>query len=622
MLEIVRKDKRRIGEILVQDFEISKDIIDKILILSKQKKKRFIKTAMEEKLVSYEFLISAFLKQYSFNEKIIENLLKKGLLDLDILSKGLQLYFKEKPKESFFVFLYKRNLISEKLYKIINSEMSGIPFYEKIQPEIPLSRIQIPLNYIQKGLFFPIKESYDKVVIAITDILSWEDEQIIRRYYKNKKISYVLTNEEELKKQVKTFENYHRIKELYTRIKKELNSNIKNFNNDEFTGKSAVVELIEFIIKNAIEDSVSDIHIEAEENIGKIRFRKFGTLYKFIDMDKDIYTALVSRLKIMARVDVSEKRKPQDGSFSLKINNMDFDFRFSSLPTVWDESIVIRILDKRNILKKITDIGISKNNLEKILTVLKKPNGIFLVTGPTGSGKSTTLYASLNATMGEDIKVITVEDPVEYKLNGIQQVQVNQNTGLTFPAALRSILRQDPDVIMIGEIRDEETLEIAIKAALTGHLVISTLHTNDAVGAISRMIDMGAKSYMVAASLVGIEAQRLVRTNCPYCSKEYKPDEILLKQIEPFIQGEDIKFIKGMGCEKCNMTGFSGRTLITEIFLNDSDLEEMISKNKSKNEILNFLKKEKGYKTMFFDGLEKVKQGLIPLEEIFAKANI
>jgi general secretion pathway protein E/type IV pilus assembly protein PilB len=317
---------------------------------------------------------------------------------------------------------------------------------------------------------------------------------------------------------------------------------------------------------------------------------------------------------------VSEKRKPQDGSFTMEFNKNNFDFRVSTLPTIWGESIVIRILDKRSILKSINEIGITQKNLILLKKALLQPNGIFLVTGPTGSGKSTTLYAALNEINSIDKKIITVEDPVEYKLKGIQQVQVNPKIGLTFARVLRSILRQDPDIIMIGEIRDLETLEIAIKAAMTGHLVLSTLHTNDAVSAINRMIDMGADSFLVATALIGVEAQRLVKTICPYCRVPYKPADVYLEPIKNIIQKETI-FYKGKGCEKCNMTGFSGRTLITEIFLNDEKLESMISRKKEKLDLLHYLN-SKEYKTMFYDGLLKALKGITTLEEVFRVAKL
>jgi len=421
-----------------------------------------------------------------------------------------------------------------------------------------------------------------------------------------------LAHKEDIDKLLKLLEDKEEINKLKVEIKKELKG-------EEVAGEeSAVVRLIKFIIKSSIEQNASDIHIEPTEDEALVRIRIYGTLYEKWDLEEDVYNALNSRIKLEAGMDVSEKRKPQDGAFSMEIDGNHFDFRISTLPTVWGESIVIRILDKRNILKRLDDIGISEKNLELLRNALKKPNGIFLVTGPTGSGKSTTLYASLNEIAGIEKKVITVEDPVEYKLKGIQQVQVNPKVGLTFANTLRSILRQDPDIIMIGEIRDLETLEIAIKAALTGHLVLSTLHTNDAISAVSRMIDMGAESYMVAAALVGVEAQRLVKKNCPYCISPYKPSDAYLEPIKHLLPPNAI-FYKGKGCERCNMTGFIGRTLVTEIFLVDEKLESLISKNKDKTELNEYLK-SKGYRNMFYDGLIKALNGITSLEEVYRVA--
>jgi general secretion pathway protein E/type IV pilus assembly protein PilB len=489
----------------------------------------------------------------------------------------------------------------------------GVKYVDNLD-QVRLRDIKIPVNILKQTLAVPVEIKYDKVVVAMADPLDWNAQALIKRYFQDKNLEIVLGFKEDILKIIKKVDDREKVKEILSDIKKELKGGEVKGN------ESAVMRLIKYIVVSAIERKASDIHIEADEKEGEVRLRIFGTLYEFLDFDYDVFYALDSRLKILSGLDVSEKRKPQDGAFSMKFGSNSFDFRVSTLPTIWGESIVIRILDKRNILKKIDEIGITEKNLEILKKALSSPNGIFLVTGPTGSGKSTTLYASLNEINNVTEKIITVEDPVEYKLKGIQQVQVNAKVGLTFAGALRSILRQDPDIIMIGEIRDLETLEIAIKAALTGHLVISTLHTNDAVSAINRMIDMGADPFMVATSLVGVEAQRLVKTICPYCKTTYKPADVYLEPIKGILPKNSV-FYKGKGCEKCNMTGFSGRTLITEIFLNDEHLEALISKNKDKLELLHYLQK-KGYKTMFYDGLLKALKGITTLEEVYKVAKL
>jgi len=544
--------------------------------------------------------------------KVGELLIHKNIITQEQLQKALE-YQREHPRRKIIDILFEMGYISKTEFLKYLSKQMGIKYVDNLD-QVRLRDIKIPVNILKQTLSIPVEVKYDKVVVAMADPLDWNAQAFIKRFFHDKNIEIVLGFKEDILKIIKKVEDKEKVKEILSDIKKELKGGEVKGN------ESAVMRLIKYIVVSAIERKASDIHIEADEKEGEVRLRIFGTLYEFLDFDYDVFYALDSRLKILSGLDVSEKRKPQDGAFSMKFGNNAFDFRVSTLPTIWGESIVIRILDKRNILKKIDEIGITEKNLEILKKALSSPNGIFLVTGPTGSGKSTTLYASLNEINSVSEKIITVEDPVEYKLKGIQQVQVNAKVGLTFAGALRSILRQDPDIIMIGEIRDLETLEIAIKAALTGHLVISTLHTNDAVSAINRMIDMGADPFMVATSLVGVEAQRLVKTICPYCKTTYKPADMYLEPIKNILP-KDAVFYEGKGCEKCNMTGFSGRTLISEIFLNDENLEALIAKNKDKLEILHYLQKQ-GYKTMFYDGLLKALKGLTTLEEVYKVAKL
>jgi len=540
-----------------------------------------------------------------------EELVQKGIITQEQLKKAIE-YKSKFPNKKLLDALYDLRYISKDTFLKVLSEELEIPYVKNLN-EVRLIDIKIPYNILKQTRAIPMEVRYDKVKIAMEDPLNWNAQAYFKRLFPDRKLEFILAHKEDIDKILKLVENKYQISQIISDIKKELQGE------DTVSGnQTAIMRLILYILKNAIERNASDIHIESEEEGAIVRIRIFGTLYEFLDFDNEIFNAISSRIKLEAGMDVSEKRKPQDGAFSLTINNNKFDFRVSTLPTVWGESIVIRILDKRNILKKLDDIGISDKNLQILKQALAKPNGIFLVTGPTGSGKSTTLYASINEITGVETKVITVEDPVEYKLRGIQQVQVNPKAGFTFADALRSILRQDPDKIMIGEIRDLETLEIAIKAALTGHLVLSTLHTNDSISAISRMIDMGAEPFMVGASLIGVEAQRLVKTNCKYCIEEYKPSEAYLEPIKHFLP-RDVKFYRGRGCEKCNMTGFSGRTLITEIFLSDEKLEGMIARNKDRTEILDYLK-SRGFKNMFYDGLVKALKGITPLEEVYKVA--
>jgi general secretion pathway protein E len=323
-------------------------------------------------------------------------------------------------------------------------------------------------------------------------------------------------------------------------------------------------------------------------------------------------------VKLLANLDIAEKRKPQDGRFSATIMDKHYDFRMSTLPIMTGESIVMRILDKSKVMIKLEDLGMHPENFKKFREAMDAPYGIIFVTGPTGSGKSTTLYAGMNAIKSVKRKMITVEDPVEYQMALLQQVQVNNKANLTFASALKSILRQDPDIIMIGEVRDKETLKIAIEASLTGHLVLSTLHTNDAVSAVNRIIDMGVEAYLVSGALVAIQAQRLIRKICPHCKvKTILPDE-MLNDIKDFIP-KTYQFYKAKGCEKCMQTGYLGRDMVSEVLVVDENIQSMIARGISKEEILEYALNN-GFVTMFEDAALRAANGKTTIEEVYRVA--
>jgi general secretion pathway protein E len=338
--------------------------------------------------------------------------------------------------------------------------------------------------------------------------------------------------------------------------------------------------------------------------------------------DKDIFNPLSSRMKLLSNLDIAEKRKPQDGRFSAKVADKEFDFRVSTLPTIFGESIVLRILDKSKVMIRLEDAGMSELCFRKFSESIKVPYGIVLVTGPTGSGKTTTLYGALNAIKDIKDKIITVEDPVEYQMGGIQQVQVRAEIGLSFSDALRSILRQDPDKIMIGEIRDAETLRIAIQAALTGHLVLSTLHTNDAIAAVTRILDMGIESYLVSGALVAIQAQRLVRKVCPHCKAKTTLTGKVLEDIKEYLpEGENFTFYKGAGCKECQHSGYYGREMISEVLPVSEKMSRMIASGASKEEMTKQAKGE-GFVNMFEDGVLKALDGKTTIDEILRVARL
>ena len=375
-----------------------------------------------------------------------------------------------------------------------------------------------------------------------------------------------------------------------------------------------VIKIVNLIIMAAIKDEASDIHIEPEEAILKIRIRVDGILHEISSPPKHLQSAIISRIKIMANLDIAERRMPQDGRFSIKVEGKDVDVRVSCMPTIYGENVVLRLLNVASALLPLKDLGFAAQVLEKYEKLIIRPHGIILVTGPTGSGKTTTLYGSLNKINTVDKNIITIEDPVEYKLSGIRQIQVNSKVDLTFANGLRSILRQDPDVVMVGEIRDPETAEIAIQAALTGHLVLSTLHTNDAPTALTRLIDMKVEPFLASSSIIGILAQRLVRKICPGCKEKYTPTKEALKDIG-LHAGEELDFCKGKGCAKCLNTGYKGRIGIYELLIPDDKIRNAII-SKAPSEDIKKLAVSSGMITLMDDGIGKVRQGLTTVEEI------
>ncbi len=375
-----------------------------------------------------------------------------------------------------------------------------------------------------------------------------------------------------------------------------------------------VIKLVNLIIMKAVKEGASDIHIEPEEETLKTRLRVDGMMHEIDSPPKHLQSAIISRIKIMANLDIAERRIPQDGRFTMKMEGKQIDVRVSSVPTIYGENVVMRLLDASSALLTLEQLGFSKQMLEKYGKLIIRPHGIILVTGPTGSGKTTTLYASLDKINTTEKNIITIEDPVEYKLPGVRQIQVDTKVDLTFANGLRSILRQDPNIIMVGEIRDLETAQIAIQAALTGHLVFSTLHTNDAPGAITRMIDMGVEPFLVSSSVIGILAQRLVRKICEGCKEKHIPTKEELKDIG--LRPDDkIAFYKGKGCPRCMNTGYKGRVSIYELMLSDDNIRNAIVAKSQADEIRKFARSA-GMTALMEDGIEKVKAGVTTVEEV------
>lgn len=383
---------------------------------------------------------------------------------------------------------------------------------------------------------------------------------------------------------------------------------------EEAAKDTPIIRLSNVIVAAAVREGASDIHIEPEERNLLVRFRVDGLMKESFVLDKHLQSALISRFKIMSGLDIAEKRLPQDGRFQTRIGSRTIDFRISSFPTINGENIVLRILDKGSVTVSLQELGFDRNTFVFFEQLIRRPNGIILVTGPTGSGKTTTLYSALSSINSIDKNIITVEDPIEYRLDMIRQCQINAKIGLSFATGLRSILRQDPDVIMVGEIRDQETAHIAVESALTGHLVFSTLHTNDAPSAINRLTDMGIEPFLTASALSGVLAQRLVRKLCPKCRQPYAPNEAMLKSLN-LQNGRSYTFHKPTGCPACHDKGYRGRLAIYELLIVNEEIKELTMTRASSSRLKDAAI-ENGMRTLRQDGVAKVLQGLTSIEEV------
>ncbi len=383
---------------------------------------------------------------------------------------------------------------------------------------------------------------------------------------------------------------------------------------DEVAAGSPVVNLVNSIIQRAVRDGASDIHLEPFRTQSRIRFRIDGLLYEFTAPRIELHPALVSRLKVMANLDIAERRLPQDGRIQVQTQGRSVDLRFSSLPGLYGEKVVLRILDKNQAILDINKLNMAERNLQQFKGLLEANHGLILVTGPTGSGKTTSLYAALNYIKSIEKNIVTIEDPVEYQLDIINQNEVRAGIGLTFAKILKHVLRQDPDIVMVGEIRERETAEIAVQAALTGHLVLSTLHTNDAVGAVTRMIDMGVEPYLLSSALLGVVGQRLVRTICGNCSRDFLAPPELVDQFG-WDKKADIRLAKGAGCDECYDSGFKGRMGIHELLRTDADLQKLIIASPSRDQLTDYLE-ARGFRNLFADGLERVLERRTTIEEV------
>ncbi|ERJ22893.1 Type II secretory pathway, ATPase PulE [Campylobacter concisus UNSW1] len=561
-----------------------------------------ISNLVEIKEASSKSLLSILINEHIVDEEtffdVLSDIYRRGNADIDDISTDLQV-----DQKRFIEHVCKK-------FKITFFDLDDIDIDYRISEKLSTAQLK---TYSA----IPVKEDEISVYVAFKNPFDVIAQDKVQNLFNRKLLKVACADPAQIEKYINKVALNESIKDVVAEIRRELSSSASQGQNTENSG---ILKLIEIILKTSIQSRASDIHIEPTETNCIVRSRIDGMLSETFIFDKDIYPPMVSRMKLLSNMDIAERRRPQDGRFSAQILDKEYDFRISTLPILNGESIVLRILDKSKVIINLEDLGMHPDNFAKFKKSMKVPYGIILVTGPTGSGKTTTLYGALNDIKSVKTKIITVEDPVEYQLNMIQQVHVNEKAGLTFVSALRSILRQDPDVIMIGEIRDQETLRIAIQAALTGHLVFSTLHTNDAISALPRMIDMGIEPYLVSGALVCIEAQRLVRKLCPHCKQKITLSQKAFDEVKKFVP-ENYQFYKSVGCPQCSQTGYLGREMISEILPISDHIASMVANGASKDE-LKSVAYEEGFIDMFHDGVIRAANGITTLEEVYRVAKI
>jgi type IV pilus assembly protein PilB len=511
--------------------------------------------------------------------------------------------------------LIELDIVTERQILEVLEYQLKIPFVDlnkyEIDEECPLL---INEAMARRHQILPVRRENNDLIVAMTDPLNLQALDDVR-IFTGMTVKPIMAMQQDVLSSIDRFYSREGAEKAVEDFKKDLDfTQISDSDNEALSDVSnaPVVRLVNSVIQHAIRSRASDIHIEPFDKHLRIRFRVDGELQEIMQSAKAAHAAIVTRIKIMGKMDIAEKRVPQDGRVEMSLDGKDVDLRISILPTVYGEKIVIRLLGRSDLVMSKEQLGFSESNIVLFDSIIKSTNGIILVTGPTGSGKTTTLYAVLRELNKINKNIITVEDPVEYRLEGINQVQVNTKAGLTFANGLRSILRQDPDIIMIGEIRDGETAQIAVRAAITGHLVLSTMHTNDAASTVSRLVDMGVEPYLVSSSVVGVTAQRLLRRICPECKTSYQSDRA---EMDVLRVREPITLYKGTGCSNCNHTGYRGRIAIHEIMQVTGQIRDLIDKRASMDHIRNVANKQ-GTTTLRDNSVELVRKGITTVDEL------
>ncbi len=554
-------------------------------------------------------------------KSVADLLLERGQITPDQLAqaRGVQ---SQTPGKSLPQILLTMNAASEAQILSALAETLGLPFEIPDRSQIdPAAFELLPPDYIRKQLVLPLRFDAQTLVVATSDpsnvFLLDEVRRRTRREIRT--VVSIAADITRIVEQITSGASDVRVDEIIKDIAEDDIQLVQAAKDDiadleKMGNESPIIRFVNYLIFDAIKQGASDIHIEPKEKGLKVRYRIDGVLFETMNPPHTMHPAIVSRLKIMANLDIAERRLPQDGRIRAVVHERKVDLRMSTLPTANGEKVVIRILDNRSINVPLEDLGFGPEALNVLRKQIEEPHGILLVTGPTGSGKTTTLYSSLRCMDGNKLNISTVEDPIEYHLPQANQVQVHDKIGMTFAAALRSLLRQDPDVVMLGEIRDAETARIAVQASLTGHLVLSTLHTNDAPSSVTRLINIGVEPYLIASAVNAILAQRLVRRICPHCREPYNPTDEMRQFLST--RGFDCNaLLHGRGCDRCRRTGYTGRLGIYELLVLDDTLRDLITRNPNVTDLRQYCR-QRGLVTLRQDGFDKVKQGLTTIDEI------
>jgi type II secretory ATPase GspE/PulE/Tfp pilus assembly ATPase PilB-like protein len=568
--------------------------------------------------------------------RVGEILIKQGLITEDQLQKAIDAQKKEKGRIG--EILVKLNIITEEQMTAAVGTQLGIPYYSSESPELlrpqagqELQKL-IPSDFAKKNNVLPLSRHMSSLTCAISDPLDLLLLDNLRRVT-GCEINPVIATRTSINRAINKFyfggekksEGPSMLDQVVQSsyssdgLSNEMIAPDRSGEGAELSldklivkaGEAPVIKLVDLIIRQAIDERASDIHIEPFGDKIILRYRIDGKLHSLPPPAPHLILPIISRIKILAKLDIAEKRLPQDGAISARLEDRTVDIRISTVPTVWGEKVVMRILDKGAVRLELASLGFDQKQIETLRAALSKPHGLFFVTGPTGSGKSTTLYSALTETIDPTKNILTVEDPVEYKIEGINQVNVKNDIGLTFATTLKAFLRQDPDIIMVGEVRDLPTAQICVQAALTGHFVLSTLHTNDAASAVTRLVDIGVPNYLITPSLILVLGQRLARRLCPKCKEPYEPDP---GQHGGIAFKTDLIY-RPAGCEECNGTGYRGRAVIAEVMLIDDEIRALISKSATYMEIKDCARKN-GMSTIFESGIKAVENGLTSYEEI------